>query len=74
MRIVLLAAALSVLAACAPPMPPPNQRTAERSDLYRFIEPTNGAAYSQGSMYYYTNGVNPGAFGPAGVGGGMFRK
>lgn len=74
MRIVLLAAALSVLAACAQPMPPPNQKTASRSDLYRFIEPTNGAAYSQGSIYYYTTGVNPGAFGPGPVGGAMFRK
>ncbi len=73
MRFVLLAVALFVLAACAPPVPPPNQKTANKSDLYRFIEPTNGAAYSQGSIYYYTTGVNPGAFGPAG-GGGMFRK
>jgi hypothetical protein len=73
MRFVFLVAVLSVLAACAPPMPPPNQKTANRSDLYRFIEPTNGAAYSQGSMYYYTTGVNPGAFGPAG-GGSMFHK
>jgi hypothetical protein len=74
MRFVLLAAALSVLTACAAtPTPPANQKTANRSDLYRFIEPTNGAAYSQGSLYYYTTGVNPGAFGPAGS-GGMFRK
>jgi hypothetical protein len=74
MRFVLLAAALSLLAACAAPATPPNEKTTNRSDLYRFIEPTNGAAYSQGSLYYYTMGVNPGASEPAGFSEGMFHK
>jgi hypothetical protein len=55
MRFMLLAAALFVLGACGAPMPSSSPNAANRSDLYRFIEPTNGAAYSQGSLYYYTS-------------------
>lgn len=53
MRFVLLAVALFLLGSCAAPVPSSNQNVADKSGLYRFIEPTNGAAYSQGSISYY---------------------
>jgi hypothetical protein len=53
MRFVLSAAALFFLGACAAHAPSPNQDVAQKSNLYRFIEPTDGAAYSQGSISYY---------------------
>lgn len=56
MRFILLAAAMFVLGACGSPMPSSSQKAADGSDLNRFIEPTNGSAYSQGSLYYYTAG------------------
>jgi hypothetical protein len=59
MRLALLAVGLLVLAACAQPAPPPGKNAANKSDLYRFIEPTNGAAYSQGDARYYQNQQAP---------------
>jgi hypothetical protein len=55
MRFILLAAALFVLGACGASVPPSSPNAVNRSDLYRFIEPTDGAAYPQGSLYYYTS-------------------
>jgi hypothetical protein len=52
-RFGLLAVASFVLGACAAHVPSSNQNVTDKSDLYRFIEPTNGAAYSQGSINYY---------------------
>jgi hypothetical protein len=62
MRLSLLVAALSALAACTL-TPPQNQR----ADLNKYVEPTNGAAYSQGDIRYYQNGVNPGYQGPSNI-------
>lgn len=59
MRFAVLAVGLLVLAACAQPAPPPAKDAANKSDLYRFIEPTNGAAYSQGDARYYENQQAP---------------
>jgi hypothetical protein len=39
----------------------------KRADLNKFVQPTNGAAYSQGDLYYYTTAANPGYMGPAGI-------
>ena len=50
---VLFAAALFILGACVAPAPSSDKKAVNRSDLDRFIEPTNGSAYSQGSSYYY---------------------
>ena len=65
MRVFLVVLGLAWLAACTPPMQTAdNAGKNGKSDLYRYIEPTNGAAYSQGDMRYYESGVNPGYFGP----------
>jgi hypothetical protein len=66
MRFAILAVGLLVLAACVQPAPSPMKNAANKSDLYRFIEPTDGAAYSQSDMYYYRANANPGAAGPSG--------
>ncbi len=52
-RFVLFAAALLILGACVAAAPSPDQKAVNKSDLDRFVEPTNGSAYSQGSLYYY---------------------
>lgn len=48
-RFVLFAAALLILGACVAAAPSPDQKAVNKSDLDRFVEPTNGSAYSQGS-------------------------
>jgi hypothetical protein len=53
MRFVLFAVVFFVLGACVSPAPSSDQKAANGSDLDRFIKPTNGSAYSQGSLYYY---------------------
>jgi hypothetical protein len=69
MRISLLVAGLLVLGACSPTP----QMTAQnnRVNLNKYIQPTNGAAYSQSDLYYYKNNVNPGYQGPSGLGAGV---
>lgn len=65
MRFALIAIGLFALGACTPgPLLP--AQVSNGSDLKKYVEPTNGAAYSQSSMYYYEQGANPGAAGPAG--------
>ena len=59
MRLALLAIGLFALAACAQPAPGPGKNAANKSDLHRFIEPTDGAAYSQGDARYYENQQAP---------------
>jgi hypothetical protein len=54
MRLVLVTLGLLMLAACAQPM-----QTANNGNLTRFVEPTHGAAYSQGDARYYENYANP---------------
>ena len=65
MRLSLLVAALLALAACT--TPPPMSAQNHQADLYKYVQPTNGAAYSQSDLYYYTTNVNPGYMGPAGA-------
>lgn len=67
MRVALLMIGLLALGACVQPAPTPMaQNTAPQSDLKRFTEPTNGAAYSQGDMYYYRDNSSTGYQGPSG--------
>jgi hypothetical protein len=66
MRYALIAIGLLALGACTPgPLPP--AQVSNPNDLKKYVEPTNGAAYSQGDLYYYTTGVNPGYMGPGGL-------
>jgi hypothetical protein len=65
MRLSLVVAALLALGACTPA--PPMSAQNNRADLNKFVQPTNGAAYSQGDLYYYTTAANPGYMGPAGI-------
>jgi len=53
MRSLLLAASLCVLGACSAPTPSATGTGTDRSDLNRFIAPTGGAAYPQGTASYY---------------------
>jgi hypothetical protein len=63
MRFALIAIGLFALGACTPgPLPP--AQVSNGSDLKKYVEPTNGAAYSQSEMYYYESGANPGAQNP----------
>lgn len=64
MRVPILVAALLALAACAPT--PPISAQQQRADLKKFVQPTNGAAYSQSDLYYYTTNANPGYLGGGG--------
>jgi hypothetical protein len=52
-RFVLFVTPLFILGACVAPAPSSDQKAANKSDLDRYIEPTNGSAHSQGSLYYY---------------------
>jgi hypothetical protein len=66
MRFALIAISLFALGACTPgPLPP--AQVSNGSDLKKYVEPTNGAAYSQGQLYYYTATSAPNAQGPAGI-------
>jgi hypothetical protein len=66
MRYALIAIVLFALGACTPgPLPP--AQVSNPNNLLKYVQPTNGAAYSQSDLYYYTTGVNPGAMGPSGV-------
>ena len=68
MRVALIVIGLLTLAACVQPGPTPTARTAaDNADLKRFVEPTDGAPYSQSDMNYYRDNANPGAAGPAGI-------
>ncbi len=70
MRFVVIAIGLLALGACTPgPLPP--AQVSNGAELYKYVEPTNGAAYSQGELYYYTADTNPGYAGPS---GGQFHK
>jgi hypothetical protein len=70
MRVVFLVIGLLALGACAQPAPSPMAQNgtpkSDKSDLNRFVEPTNGAAYSQGDMYYYRENSSTSFQGPAG--------
>lgn len=60
MRLVLVALGLLVVGACAQPMQTASNAVGSgKSDLTRFVQPTNGAAYSQSDLYYYTANRNP---------------
>lgn len=52
MRFLLIALGLSLLAACAQPIQVASND--DNAGLMRFVEPVNGAAYSQGDLWYYT--------------------
>jgi hypothetical protein len=66
MRFALIAVGLLALCACTPgPLPP--AQVSNGTDLNKYVEPTNGAAYSQGQLYYYTATTGPAAQGPAGI-------
>ncbi len=66
MRLAVLATALLILGACTPgPLPP--AQVSNGADLKKYVEPTNGAAYSQSELYYYTATTGPAAQGPAGI-------
>ncbi|HEY5211179.1 MAG TPA: hypothetical protein VIJ42_17200 [Stellaceae bacterium] len=54
MRYALAILGLLALGACTPPAQPVND-----SNLNRFIEPTDGAAYSQGDARYYNSESPP---------------
>ncbi len=65
MRFALIALGLLALGACTPgPLPP--AQVSDASDLKKFVEPTNGAAYSQSNEYYYRDGSSTGYQGPSG--------
>jgi hypothetical protein len=60
MRVALAVLALMMLGACAPPTQTADNAAAPgRSDLYRFVAPTNGGAWSQGDERYYLEGQAP---------------
>jgi hypothetical protein len=59
MRPVLAALGLLLLGACAQPVQTANNAPVGHSDLNRFVQPTDGAAYSQSDLYYYTANTNP---------------
>jgi len=66
MRTILLTSALLLLGACA--MPGPMQSAGNQTaDLSKYVEPSNGAAYSQSDLYYYTENANPNAIGGPGA-------
>jgi hypothetical protein len=65
MRFGLIAIGLFVLGACTPG-PLPAAQVGNGAELNKYVEPTNGAAYSQGDLYYYTTNANPGYAGPSG--------
>jgi hypothetical protein len=56
MRLALAVLGLLLLGACTTPTQ--TASTQNKSDLNKYIEPTNGAAYSQGDVRYY-NSDNP---------------
>lgn len=61
MRWIVVALGLLALGACVqkPMQNTENASQHGKSSLYRFIEPTGGAAYSQGDARYYEQNANP---------------
>jgi len=60
MRLALLFLGLLAMSACAQPTQTADNASNGTSDLTRFVQPTNGAAFSQGDYRYYLPSQPPG--------------